>query len=97
MYEYSPAQFLAMEEMNSFEVKLYPNPTADYITIEQSKVISSSEVSVYNCFGQIVLQLNNLNDSFTKLDVTHLPAGIYTVSILDENKKTVYSNELIRL
>ena len=97
MYEYSPPQFLAIEETKTTEIKLYPNPTTDYITIELSNVSSASEVVIYNSFGQIILHQRNLNDSSTTLDVTHLPAGIYTVSILDKNKKTIYSNELIRL
>lgn len=97
MYEYSPPNFLALEEIKTTDIKLFPNPTTDYITIELSNVSLVSEVIIYNSFGQIVLQQRNLNDSSTTLNVMHLPAGIYTVSILDKNKKTIYSNELIRL
>ncbi len=76
------------EEGNiSSELKLYPNPATEEISLEWlNHDISISEIQIINLMGQRVstAQLNkNLNQ---KLYVGNLPSGIYLISIRDKGE-----------
>lgn len=68
-------------------VKLYPNPTADEVTVEISNHAIMEEISVINNLGQVVYQFNP-NASVVQIDVSALTVGIYTVVIKTETAVT---------
>lgn len=65
---------------------LYPNPANDFVYI-QTPANSNVDVMVYNISGSLVKRVN-LNDS-EQMNVSDLPAGVYTVKINDGRKLTV--------
>lgn len=68
------------------EVSIYPNPATDYITLLlNNSLVSRVEICSIN--GGIILKKQFVNN--TKLDVSKLTAGIYTVKIVNE-ASTVY-------
>lgn len=81
---------MAVTDVNKKDLTLYPNPTADYFTINNAKDIVS--VKIYDLSGKVVKsQLESVNDKF---DVSNLEKGIYTVSI--ETKAGIVSKKMIK-
>ncbi|MFM7024108.1 MAG: glycosyl hydrolase family 18 protein [Flavobacteriales bacterium] len=58
--------------------KLYPNPADHQLTVETT-LLQGQTLSVYNTFGQVVLQ-HYVIDMNTVLDISSLAPGFYTVS-----------------
>lgn len=58
-------------------LKIYPNPTSDFIIIEND-VISQCDVTLYDIYGKIVLKERIDNN---KLDVSNIPNGTYVLTI----------------
>ncbi len=57
------------------EIKLYPNPTSDFLQIEST--VELSEYTINNIFGQIIQQ-GSLLDS--KTSTSNIPPGVYFIS-----------------
>jgi hypothetical protein len=77
------------------ELTVMPNPAVDHTFI---KVFSANQVSVELCItaatGQVILKKNFLlteGDNQTEISTAALPAGLYFVSITDQDgyRKTV--------
>ena len=78
---YSPT---GMDE-NETQVKVYPNPTKNLVTIEAEGM---TEVSVYNTLGQCMLQ-KDVTDTQTVLDLHDAAPGLYLLRIATD-KGMVY-------
>ncbi len=69
-------------EEESIQMKMFPNPATDMVTISLSKVISSGEVKIFDQSGKVVLE--KVVDGETnqiELAVDGLKQGIYTVHL----------------
>lgn len=62
------------------EPSAYPNPTAGPLTIELPEEWEGAQMLVFSLQGQKVYQ-QVTNDLRTKLDLSHLPVGVYLVRI----------------
>lgn len=60
------------------ELRMYPNPCADEITIEISE--ENSSIQLFNLMGQLVLE-QKLSNAENKIDVSSLAPGIYQSKI----------------
>jgi hypothetical protein len=69
---------LSTTSFNVAEVKMYPNPATDIVTISAVNVIDS--VSVYSVLGQEIKQVQP-NTNAVSVDVSDLQAGIYVVKV----------------
>lgn len=67
-------------------VKIYPNPTTNFIHIELDNSIHFKEVfyKVYNATGQLLIE-KKLDNFQEKVNMQHFSSGIYFVQILTEN------------
>ena len=74
---------VGLEELES-EVKMYPNPVNDFLTIENTTGV----VTILDASGKV------LNEQFSKgitsVDFSDLPKGVYFVRISNENDATTY-------
>lgn len=61
------------------EIKLYPNPATNILSIEKSSDLSSpsENITIYNIIGNSVKQINFKNESKIELNVNDLSQGIY--------------------
>ncbi len=62
--------------LNANDIKLYPNPASDILTIGLDNYEFES-LTIYNSLGQPVLKSNN-----TQVAVSTLATGIYYVAVL---------------
>jgi len=68
------------------KVNVYPNPTADYITLQIASKKKPKEVSVYDLSGKLVMQQAVSND---RLDLSSLMKGIYLLVFKNSDLKPV--------
>lgn len=61
-------------------LRIYPNPTTGIITIEGAQ----SNVKIMDILGRPVMNGNIINQ---KIDISHLPGGLYMLSVFSENKE----------
>jgi hypothetical protein len=71
-------------EIESFELKIYPNPTADF-TLVSSGNKRMNQISIYDVSGKQIL-IKNLDSSNFILDTSELTNGIYLLNINVEGK-----------
>ena len=79
------------ENVSNNDLKIYPNPAQDFITIENGKKLSS--VKIYDVSGKLVLSTNILSN---KIDVNTLTTGNYMIEVFDESNKLIISKKLIK-
>ncbi len=73
-----------IEIFKSDQIKIYPNPTDDFITIEypNSKRFT---LTIYNTFGGIVLQ-KNYKEEILEIDLGNYNPGVYLMKIETDEK-----------
>lgn len=67
-------------------VKLYPNPTADNVTISARGIVKS--VALYDIQGRL-LQANTINDVQATINLSSQPSGLYFVKVITEEGSVV--------
>jgi len=83
---------LSLFESEGKKVNLYPNPSSDYITIENLDLIDAKNLSIISHLGAKVQTLNP-NDS--KFDISKLASGLY-ILIIETNQGKKYSESFIK-
>ncbi len=63
-----------------FSLQVYPNPTANYLTIESDQEIT---VQLYDLLGRTVTPSTRVPLS-TSLNISHLPPGLYLLHAFDK-------------
>lgn len=71
---------------NSSNVYIYPNPVKDKLYIESAG--SASQLVIMDITGQVV-HTTQVTESRTSIDIHHLPAGIYIITIEGNDGRTV--------
>lgn len=72
-----------IEELNSQNINLYPNPANDILNITSSETIS--EIEIVNVMGQVVKRIE-VNADNVACNVKDLTRGVYVVRISTEGK-----------
>lgn len=77
----------------SSPIKIYPHPFSNSTTVDFGTQLSNAELKVFNALGQLVVNIKHISGKEMSLNRNHLPAGNYTVQLI-ENKK---NSTLIKL
>ena len=64
----------------AFQVEVYPNPAKGQVTIGTNYEKGAVSVMMLNAWGQIVMHFTVEGER--SIDVSHLPAGVYTLQLL---------------
>lgn len=74
------------------KIKVYPNPASTYFSISNKEIKNDphAELKIFSMFGREVLNQKGVGSS---TNVSHLPAGIFIVRIISENR--YYSAKLL--
>jgi hypothetical protein len=81
------------DEINIGNFNIFPNPTRDFITIQTSEVLKTSEVSKVLIFDMLGLEV--MSESIHpmtgshRMNVEKLPAGVYFIRVGDKVEKFV--------
>lgn len=91
MYYFNQA--VGVTEKFTEAIKIYPNPTQDYISIDNTENLAV-KADVYSVTGKLVLS-STLSGS-ERINVQQLPAGNYILKLLDANSRVVSTNLLVK-
>lgn len=65
---------------------LFPNPFISSTTIETMGNLKNATFTIYDSFGQTVMQVNNISGQTVTLSRESLPSGLYFLGLREENK-----------
>lgn len=74
------------EDVNNFEVSLYPNPTHNTLNINSKEKLS--KVKLIDSNGKIVIQ-QDVKGTALQFDVSHLSSGIYFLHSISEKARNI--------
>lgn len=79
----------AKDLSESFEARVYPNPTHGMITIENP---SNTEFgyAIYSITGKMMLNKNKISGPSTQVDLSEMVQGIYLVNIISEERTVMH-------
>jgi len=73
------------ENLSTEKIIISPNPASGYIEIHLDNIILSeakNPVKIYNTYGECVITVgSNCNEPLQRIDISHLPAGVYLLRI----------------
>lgn len=79
------------------QIKVYPNPASDAIHIDLEKLpISGATVILSSGIGQVI-SIQNITSLSTRIDLYNVSGGMYLVTILDKESKTIQTEKVIVL
>jgi beta-glucanase (GH16 family) len=78
VYQNSP---LSIDDLNKDEIRVYPNPAREVITIKTDSDIEN--LKLYNSLGQIVIDQNTKTKT---MDISQLQNGVYILKIKSKNR-----------
>jgi len=70
-------------------IKVYPNPTTSYLTIELEKS-GNLDLVLIDMNGKIVLHDKMKNQQNKQLDLSYIRQGNYFLQLIKDNKKSIY-------
>ena len=83
-------QTVGIVEYSQLEsIDIFPNPASEWINVHFQAVNTvTGQVQLRSILGQLIsiLPFENENQLLTRLRVDHLPAGFYTLSLIDNNR-----------
>jgi len=65
----------------AFDVKIYPNPTTDKLTITYTEVAALKNVEIYNLLGRLIKRFPVQSTTSTTLSMEKFSAGLYLVKL----------------
>ena len=79
-----------INENNQFNniVNIFPNPFTTQASIESKAVFTKAVLTVFNSFGQLIKQMDNISGQYFSFQRDGLPAGIYYLRFTQNNKTT---------
>ncbi|MBL7918101.1 MAG: T9SS type A sorting domain-containing protein, partial [Bacteroidia bacterium] len=88
----SSVGFTDVNNLKPVQVKVYPNPASNYVSVNISNVNDKTTLQVMDVLGKVVMERNNLEET-NELNLTTLNKGVYFIRI--KNGKENCINKLI--
>ncbi|MBO9690658.1 T9SS type A sorting domain-containing protein [Chryseobacterium sp.] len=82
----SVLQVLGVSEIEKDHVKIYPNPTTDFVYVKLSSKSKIDGVEIYDLNGRLILVTRLESD---KLDLRTLNQGVYIISFKNPDLKPI--------
>jgi hypothetical protein len=84
-----------LNEINSVNnVNCYPNPFYTETSLQTNKLFKNATLTIYNSYGQMVKQIDNLAGQTIIFQRDNLPSGLYFFRLTQDNK-IIVTNELV--
>ncbi|PKN97206.1 MAG: hypothetical protein CVU43_17580 [Chloroflexi bacterium HGW-Chloroflexi-5] len=83
------------QQQNNYGIEVWPNPTTGQFKVQSSKFkVEFESLELVDIYGKMLISNNNetmeqWNNGTVKLDISHLPSGIYFIRIYHENQTIV--------
>ncbi|WP_299315802.1 cellulase family glycosylhydrolase [uncultured Aquimarina sp.] len=77
------------------EVKAYPNPVSDKLTIRHAEVLKNARLDILDVSGKVVKRVPSITDTNTvELNLSELKSGVYFIKIF--NQKETITKQIIK-
>jgi aldose sugar dehydrogenase len=83
------------EEVANFNVKIFPNPATNNLTIsnlDKSSIIDN--IIIYDVLGKIILSLDNVDTN--NINIATLANGFYNIKITERNSKKTWQGSFVK-
>ncbi len=76
----------AVNELNNGQIKVYPNPTKEYLYVElENSVISVETLEIADLYGDILISKRvDSKEARYRMNINDLPDGVYIIRIIGE-------------
>ena len=74
-------------------MSIYPNPISGQTTLQTNIFCNGATMTLYNSFGQVVQEVNNINGTIINFQRENLSTGLYFIRL--ENNDKTYSQRLV--
>ncbi len=87
-YEFENFEDSSDEDENEEEFVVFPNPTRNFLYLSGNWDDESNEVELLDIYGQRLLKstVERGSKDDVKIDISHLPSGIYIVNFIQSNE-----------
>lgn len=79
-----PTSINEFTPVNSLHI--YPNPFSLKTIFQTSSILHNATLTLENCFGQMVVQIKNINGQTITFSRDNLPSGLYFIRLTEGNK-----------
>ena len=95
-FQQSKLTVTAIDEIQvvGVEIKVYPNPTSDFVTVHFSKEVEKPIYSLFDLSGRIIEQ-KNIESTDVKIDMTSFAGGSYILK-LNSGQQPLQSFKIIK-
>lgn len=83
-------------KVNLDDLKLYPNPTAQYFRLENNTAYQLKQLSIINVLGQTIRTIPVKNNSVQTVDVSNMASGVYNIRIEFEEGSVIRKLEILK-
>ncbi len=87
-------KLISVNNLVAKQIKIYPNPATDQITIENTN-LNAIGFSLINSVGNFILS-TSLNSGVNNLSLLNLPSGVYFFKTNSEDNKTISSGTIVK-
>jgi len=95
-YKYSGILKLSGNNSYSNDLKIYPQPAANEVTVQHRRVTTNAKLMITSADGQVIKTIiPALGASHTPIDLTGMTSGVYFIR-LDDGKGFIQSAKLIK-
>ena len=77
------------------EIKVYPNPTQDFITIQFSEYVEGSRYSLYDFTGRLI-ENKLINSADTEIDLKKYASGQYILKLTNKSRQAIQTFQIIK-
>ncbi|MDL2239244.1 cadherin-like beta sandwich domain-containing protein, partial [Bacteroidales bacterium OttesenSCG-928-L14] len=78
--------FVGIEDFTN-QIKIYPNPAKNNVTIESSEEINN--ITIFDSFGKKIFERGNINEKSLMIDVNNYSVGIYYITVDGKTEKLI--------
>lgn len=71
------------------EIEIYPNPATDYLNLKLDRSLDYKRAEMYDLGGRLVAQWDISNTAQKRIDISHLQAGMYVLSLSNDKDNTI--------
>jgi hypothetical protein len=87
-YSFSRMIMIRAGSVSPESLFVFPNPATNSISLGSTGISGTAEIEIHNSLGIKVKRVLGYKPD-TKLDVHSLPAGVYTIMVISQNKRLV--------
>ncbi|MEQ8325060.1 MAG: T9SS type A sorting domain-containing protein [Vicingaceae bacterium] len=86
--------WIGIDEQSMENVRVYPNPARDKLTVNFGELVSAATISLHNDIGQVVFEKEVGNASMTSIDMKSFAKGLYSLTIQINQK--IHTQKVIK-